>query len=147
MRAQSLTCECHAVWRSGLWDPSSGATFELRVPAGMTCAPASRPRCRCQACWDTFQEQVQQASGGGSSSGGGGAGSSRAAGPPLHNVRHSFQHVGPRMTRHNDYYGTRGDSSDSGDPANPWGRPTNGGASLQRALRRLGERYGIREWF
>lgn len=135
------------MWRSGLWDPSSGATFELRVPAGMTCAPASRPRCRCQACWDTFQEQVQQASGGGSSSGGGGAGSSRAAGPPLHNVRHSFQHVGPRMTRHNDYYGTRGDSSDSGDPANPWGRPTNGGASLQRALRRLGERYGIREWF
>jgi hypothetical protein len=51
------------------------------------------------------------------------------------------------MTRHNDYYNNRSsNSNEPGDPRNPWGRPANGGASLGRALQRLGERHGITQW-
>lgn len=51
------------------------------------------------------------------------------------------------MSRHNDYYGNRdGGGGSGGGPANPWGNRPPGGGSLGRALQRLGERYGIREW-
>ena len=97
----------------------------------------------CQPCWDRFQEQ--QGGGAASSSSGG---SSAAGGPPLHDRAHAFQHIGPRMSRHNDYYSNRDGGSDGSgaDPGNPWGNRPPGGGSLGRALQRLGERYGIREW-
>jgi hypothetical protein len=103
-----------------------------------TCDEAGTKFNLCQACWDRFQEQA---------GGAGGSGGSGAGGLPLHDTRHAFQHVGPRMTRHNDYYDTRGgEEGGAADPSNPWGRSMNGGASLQRALRRLGDRYGVSQW-
>lgn len=48
------------------------------------------------------------------------------------------------MTRHNDYY-QHGEGG-SVDPSNPWGNRAAAGASYGRALRRLGERYGIANW-
>ena len=77
----------------------------------------------CQRCWDAFQ--------GGDAS--------------LHPRSHAFQHIGPRLSRHNDYYGDNHGAGGSTDGANPWGRGP-GGAGLGRALSRLQERYGIREW-
>jgi hypothetical protein len=114
-----------------------------------TCEAAGTNFNLCERCWDRHQEQQQQqqrrqqAQPASSSVAGGG--SSREASAAVHNVRHAFQHIGPRMTRHNDYYNNRGSEAGS-DPANPWGRPRNGGASLQRALQRLGDRYGVRQW-
>ncbi|PRW57772.1 UBA UBX kDa [Chlorella sorokiniana] len=94
----------------------------------------------CQGCWDVFQTQqaqAQQGSGGGAQAQQGsrdGTGSSHF----LHDRTHAFQHIGPRMSRHNDYYGN---ASSSSDPSNPWGnRPR--GAGYGRALQRLSERYG-----
>ncbi|KAL4855989.1 Importin beta-like SAD2 [Chlorella vulgaris] len=115
-----------------------------------TCEAAGTNFNLCESCWDRHQEQQQQqqqrrqqAQPASSSEAGGG--SSREASAAVHDVRHAFQHIGPRMTRHNDYYNNRGSEAGS-DPANPWGRPRNGGASLQRALQRLGDRYGVRQW-
>lgn len=90
------------------------------------------------------QAQQAQADGGSNSGGGGtGGGAGGSSGQLLHDPRHAFVHVGPRTSRHNDYYGTRGQGS---DPHNPWGNRASGGGSYGRALQRLGERYGIRHW-
>ncbi|PSC73205.1 pleckstrin homology domain-containing family A member 8-like [Micractinium conductrix] len=120
-----------------------------------TCDAAGDKFNLCQDCWDRFQQQQQQQQQHGQqqqqqheqpSSGGGGssAGSAGGGGPALHDPLHSFQHVGPRMTRHNDYY-NQGQQEQGTDPRNPWGRPSVSGGSLSRALQRLGERHGIRE--
>ena len=112
-----------------------------------TCRDAGAPFNLCQGCWDVFQTQqaqqaqqqqqqlAQQQQG---SSGGDGGSSSTSGSHYLHDRTHAFQHIGPRMTRHNDYYGS---ASSSSDPSNPWGnRPRGGGYG--RALQRLSERYG-----
>lgn len=113
-----------------------------------TCEGEGRTFNLCQDCWDRFQQQEQAAS----SSGAGGSGvqgpaggsSSSSLGRLLHEPWHAFQHIGPRMTRHNDYY-QHGDGG-SPDPSNPWGNRAAAGASYGRALQRLGERYGITHW-
>ena len=63
----------------------------------------------------------------------------------MHDRLHAFQHVGPRMSRHADYYGTRGGGGGGGEAGggSPWGGSGAGGGSYSRALQRLGERYGI----
>jgi hypothetical protein len=75
----------------------------------------------CQGCWDRMQN----------------------TGAVLHVTGHIFQHIGPRMSRHNDYYGTRGGNGNGGGGGggggtdrNPWGM-VNRGAYPQRALNRL----------
>jgi hypothetical protein len=61
-------------------------------------APEAPPFNLCPGCWDRFQ-----------------------GGEALHERSHAFQHVGPRMTRHNDYYGNQGGGEASGSGTNPWG--------------------------
>lgn len=76
----------------------------------------------CQACWDRFHD-----------------------GYSMHDASHAFQHIGPRMTRHNDYYGTHSGGESSINGSNPWGsRGRNAGYA--RGLARLAERYGIQDW-
>lgn len=78
----------------------------------------------CQACWDQFQ-----------------------GGEALHAREHAFQHVGPRLTRHNDYYGAGGGDTGAGSSSsNPWGNRSAAAGSYSRALARLGQRYGVRDW-
>lgn len=113
-------CSCDAPINDGserLWSGRHDAPpGEYRYEC-TTCPPEAFSL--CQVCWDGFQ-----------------------AGAPLHAADHAFRHVGPRMSRHNDYYGTRGDG-EGGDPANPWGnRPAGGGYA--RGVARLSERYGLR---
>ena len=84
-------------------------------------APEVPPFNLCPGCWDRFQ-----------------------GGEALHERSHAFQHVGPRMTRHNDYYGNQGGGEASGSGTNPWGRPSFGG-SYARALQRMKQRYGIHD--
>ncbi|KAL4433926.1 hypothetical protein ABPG75_000367 [Micractinium tetrahymenae] len=115
----------------------------------------------CQDCWDRFQQHERTAAGcsgsassdtaagaaaraAGATGAAGAAGSSSSLGRPLHDPRHAFQHIGPRMTRHNDYY-HHGEGGGA-NPSNPGGNRAAAGASYGRALQRLGERYGIRHW-
>jgi hypothetical protein len=70
----------------------------------------------CETCWDAMTQ----------------------GGAPLHPAGHSFEHIGPRMTRHNDYYGSSGSGADA------WGRqarPIPG-----RSWARLKERTGVSTW-
>ena len=131
----------------GVWGAGQDPPWRWVLVPALHAGPITACRMPCcsahplQGCWDVFQVQQQQqqqqqqqhaavAAAGHSASGGGATGSQ-----PLHAPSHAFQHIGPRMSRHNDYYGHGG----SGD--GPWGnRPAAPGYG--RALQRLSERYG-----
>lgn len=91
-----------------------------------TCVPPAPSFHLCQACWDRMQEEGEQ-------------GRNR-----IHPLGHTFHHVGPRMSRHNDYYGTHGQGG-GGDGSNPWGNRGGLGGGYSRGLARMRERYGIRD--
>ncbi|KAG1669399.1 hypothetical protein FOA52_004050 [Chlamydomonas sp. UWO 241] len=105
--------------------PINDGTDRLRIKAHDTPRGEFRYECGtcekfnlCEGCWD------RHASGG----------------AQLHDAGHQFRTIHPHESQHGLHAGTSG----TDDASNPWGRAS--GAPAGRALDRLAERHGIRDW-